>query len=399
MSSFDLNAILRLHTPLTSPRKAVFARAYDLCVKKTRRNIQILADHPKTYAFDQTGNYSKWPEDFFEIGNWTSSFFTGMALLSFEESKDTFFLKQVSRLSNHYAEKVTRRSLDTMHDLGFLYSLYSVGLHKITGSLEHRSIGIKAAEELAKRFNPNGGYIRAWGRMDDNSSDYAGLAIIDCMMNLPLLFWAGIETGNEFFKQVAMRHADMTAQYFVRRDHSVCHAYRFNIATGAAMGEDNYCGAGIGSHWARGTAWAIYGFALAYRYTKASRFLEIADKLAESFIIQLKSDLVPFWDFSVVTETRDSSAAAIAACGLYELSAYSANPCRYIEMADKIVENLASYHVDHDEEIPGILKDAQVGDHIDENRNVRPKNAYTSWGDYFLMEGLSRRLNNLSPFW
>lgn len=376
-------------------------KAYDLCVTKTRNNIAILADHPKTYSFDPDGDYAQWPEGFFEIGNWTSSFFTGMALIAFESTKDFDFLKQVNRLSGVYADKVNREALsvDTMHDLGFLYSLYSVALWKITGSTEHRAIGIKAAEELAKRFVPKGEYIRAWGRMNDDRDEYAGLAIIDCMMNLPLLFWASQETGNEYFKQIAIKHADTTAKVFIRSDNSVCHAYRFDLDTGKPAREDNYCGAGIGTHWARGTAWAIYGFAMAYRFTKDERYLEISQRLAKKFLSLLDDEIVPLWDFKIQTELRDSSAASIAAAGLYELSSLSVKTNNYAEQADRILHKLAKDYVDYNEKIHGVLSRAQVGNGIDVEKNVKSRNAYTSWGDFFLMEALARRLRNQPTYW
>jgi len=376
--------------------EAALQKAYDLCVSKTRRNIVILADHPQTYAFDKNGDYSQWKEGFFEIGNWTSSFFTGMALIAYETTKDAHFLNQLNRLSGVYTDKVSREAfaLDTMHDLGFLYSLYSVGLWKVTGSSTHRAVGIKAAETLAKRFIPNGEYIRAWGRMNDNSTDSAGLAIIDCMMNLPLLFWASKETLNAYFQQVAVKHADTTAACLIRADDTVCHAYRFDLKTGKPVREDNYCGANVGSHWARGTAWAIYGFAMAYRFTKDTRYLDISIRLSEKFLSLLDAEIVPIWDFREQTEIRDSSAASIAAAGLYELAALCTKANDYSEKADRLLIKLAKDYVDYNEQVPGVLSRAQVGDGVGKARN-----AFTSWGDYFLMEALARRLFKQATFW
>src|ERR1039457_5424954 len=147
----------------TAPRS--LQNAFDLCVRKTRSNIQRLANEPKTAALAVDGNYFGWQEGFFEIGNWTSSFFTGMALVAWRETEDEFFLQQVLRLAPWYRDKVFKHDADTMHDLGFLYSLYSVALFKLTGDRAHREVGLRAAEVLASRFIPAGGYLRAWGRM------------------------------------------------------------------------------------------------------------------------------------------------------------------------------------------------------------------------------------------
>src|SRR5947209_2423141 len=127
---------------------------YDLCVHKTRTNIQRLAEDPKSAAWAADGDYFNFKEGFYEIGNWTSSFFTGMALLAWRSTEDEFFVKQVLRLAPYYREKVFTRFMDTHHDLGFLYSPYSVALYKLTGDKEHRQIGVRAAELLAQRFNP-----------------------------------------------------------------------------------------------------------------------------------------------------------------------------------------------------------------------------------------------------
>ncbi|MFT3868458.1 MAG: glycoside hydrolase family 88 protein [Nibricoccus sp.] len=390
--------------PLTSTSESVstegLQKAYDLCVAKTHKNIQILADSPKTtYSFDKDGCYSRWPEGFFEIGNWTTSFFTGMALLAYESTHDSFFLKQLNRLTGVYTDKITRASMDTMHDLGFLYSLYSVGLWKITGSTEHRNLALKAAEELAKRYIPKGEYIRAWGRTDDNRDEYAGLAIIDCLMNLPLLFWASRETGNPFFHEIAIKHADTTAKSFVRKDYSVCHAYRFDLTTGQPDREDNYCGAGIGSHWARGTAWAVYGYSMTARYTGESRYRDLSQKIAERFLSLLDGETVPLWDFRIKTDIRDSSAASIMACGLYDLAEHGSSTQHFARYADTLLGKLTKDYVNYDLNIHGVLTRAQVGDGIDKDKNVKGREVYTSWGDYFLMEALARKLRKQKPYW
>jgi unsaturated chondroitin disaccharide hydrolase len=367
-------------------------------VEKARRNIVRLADQPKSGAFAVDGDYFKHPEGFFEIGNWTSSFFTGMALLAYATTKDAFFLQQVNRLAGVYREKVVTRGMDTMHDLGFLYSLYSVAACKLTGDRDHHQIALKAAEELAKRFAPEGGYIRAWGRMDDANPDFAGMAIIDCMMNLPLLFWAGRETGDGRFHEIAVRHADTTLRCFIRPDDSVYHSYQFDPVTGAPRHGDNHCGFDVETHWARGTAWAIYGFALAHGYTGDGKYLEVSLRLARKFIACLDEAVVPLWDFQLPPDAerlRDSSAAAIAVCGFDELLKHRPGDRLLGDTAAALLGRLCGGdYLDADGRCPGALKNGQVGDEV---RSA--KNAYTSWGDYFLMEALARRLHGQATFW
>ena len=380
-----------------------FRSAYSICIGKSATNMARLADRPMSGAFAADGNYFNFHEGFFDIGNWTSSFFTGMALLGFESSKDLALLREVNRLAVVYRDKVFVRNMDTMHDLGFLYTLYSVGLFKLTGDLNHRCTGLKAADELAKRFVPRGRYIRAWGRMDDAATEYAGLAIIDCMMNLPLLFWASEETGNDFYADIARMHADTTLANFLREDDSVYHAFRFDRATGAPARGENYCGHGVETQWARGTTWAIYGFALAYRYTKDTRYLEASRRVARKLLSLLDDTLVPVWDFRLsegMPPLLDTSAGAIAVCGFQELLEHDPEDRALADAALSLLGVLCADYVNPDPACPGILKGAQVGDGLlPGQRLYRARSVYTSWGDYYLMEALARHLYGMKSYW
>jgi unsaturated chondroitin disaccharide hydrolase len=372
-------------------------RAWDLCVGKTRKNIQRLADAPKAAAWAADGNYFACEEGFFDIGNWTSSFFTGMALMAWRETEDEFFLKQALRLAPYYRQKVFKCFLDTHHDLGFLYSLYSVPIYKLTGEKEHRDTGLRAAEVLSQRFNEKGNFIRAWG--NTNSDEFIDMSIIDCLMNLPLLYWATKESGNKKFHDIAVKHADTVLKVFVRPDYSVYHAYRFNLATGKPSHADNYGGCETESCWARGLAWAIYGFALSYGYTGDAKYLETSLSLAKYFIGHLDKEIVPMWDFKLSAKApgiRDASAASVSLCGLQELEKHGVVDFQVITAKHTILERLCSEdYLNFDLSIPGIQKNGQVGD----GSPGGAQNAYTSWGDYFLMEALSRQLSVPEVWW
>ena len=303
--------------------------------------------------------------------------------------------------------------METMHDLGFLYSLFAVYMHNLTGEEKYKTLAIKAADELAKRFNPFGNYIREWGRVDNCVPRYVdlelandhffqkgdGLAIIDCMMNLPLLFWASEATGNPFYKRVAICHADTTMKHFIREDFSVKHAFRFNPLTGESIGEENYCGYGVGSYWARGATWAIYGFAIAYRYTKREEYLDLSIKLCEKFVENCEDDFVPIWDFKLPKDApatacsvkdpyrdiakaentkfnRDTSACAIAICAIKEILKHKKVES-FEDYAKNATKSLIENYYNSDVNIPGILS---------EQNGWR---TYTSFGDYFFMEAIS----------
>ncbi|MGH7954317.1 MAG: hypothetical protein ACREFE_20670, partial [Limisphaerales bacterium] len=162
-----MNSINSKSKPVTIPvvlkTDDALQRAFDLCVRKTRTNIKQLADEPKAAPWAINGNYFEHEEGFYEIGNWTSSFFTGMALIAWRQTEDEHFLQQTLRLAPAYHKKVFTHFIETHHDLGFLYTLYSVALYKLTGDKTHREVGLRAAEVLFQRFNPTGGFIRAWG--------------------------------------------------------------------------------------------------------------------------------------------------------------------------------------------------------------------------------------------
>lgn len=372
--------------------------ALNVCIQKVRNNIRRLADDPKACAWAADGNYFNSTDGFYHINNWTTSFFTGMALLAWRLTGEFYFLKQLNRLAPHYRLKVFEHQADTMHDLGFLYSLYSVAIYKLTGDMAHREVALRAADVLAARFDARGKYIRAWGRMDVPDGEFAGLAIIDSMMNLPLLFWAAAESGKSRYRDIAIQHADTTLRHFVRADGSVFHAYRFDVKTGRPVGPDNYCGWTVGSHWARGTAWAIYGFALAFRYANEPRFLQTSLKLARKFFAALKGESLPAWDFYLPPEAqvlRDSSAAAIAVCGVQELLHHHLGDSALKEAAQSLLSVLCSAQcLDVDVSCPGVLRQAQVSD-----APGRAKNVYAIWGDYFFMEALTKAHVPLEMFW
>lgn len=372
---------------------APLQKAFDVCVGKSRANIRRLADEPKSAAWATDGNYFECKEGFYDIGNWTSSFFTGMALIAWRETEDESFLNQILRLTPHYREKVFSRCLDTHHDLGFLYTLYSVALYKLTGKSEHRDIGLRAADLLVQRFNPKGNFIRAWGRLDTDEPDFpANMAIIDCLMNLPLLYWAGNETTDKRYYEVATRHADTTVKCFVRSDDSVCHAYRFDLQSGNPIGPDNACGADKDSYWARGAAWAIYGFALSYGYTRDQKYLDASLRLARKFIAQLDKEVVPPWDFRLPANSqsvRDASAAVVAVCGFQELAKTHVADADILMAKRTLLDRVCSSdYLDFNDACPGVLKNGYGS-----------KRAYSSWGDYFLMEALSRELFQFEPWW
>jgi unsaturated chondroitin disaccharide hydrolase len=340
--------------------------------------------------------------------NWVTSFITGLAPLFYRVRKDGRYISWAEKYMDAYHTKIFRYPLETMHDIGFLYSPYSAALYRLTGDSEHRTVALKAADELLKRFDIKGKYIDAWGKMDGVGG--TGRAIIDCMMNIALLMWAHKETKHIIYKDVAVAHAETTRKYFIRDDFSVAHSYDFNRATGEMSGENNGCGYENGSHWARGTAWAAYGFAILARYTDRDDYAELAANIFEKYKSEMKGGYVPVWDFRLPKdkpaaicgsatadwdetspENRkfnvDTSAAAIMSCALLELYERTRNE-DYRDFADNTLKTLCRPEFfNADPNIPGILK-KQNG-----------QTAYTLFGDFFFCEALQRLLYNTKTCW
>ncbi len=213
-------------------------------------------------------------------------------------------------------------SLDNTHDLGFIFLPSVVQAYRHTKDPKYREAAINAAKMLVKRFNENGNFIRAWGSL--KSDDRAGWTIIDTMLNLELLFWATQETGDYTYYDIAYKHALTCLKNTVRNDFSSYHVVEYNTKTGEVISKRTHQGANDNSTWARGQAWGIYGFAVAYKYTQDERFLNASKKMSDYFLNKLPSDLVPYWDLTDAGKdtVRDASAGAIAANGMRILCDY-----------------------------------------------------------------------------
>ncbi|MBK1827623.1 glycoside hydrolase family 88 protein [Haloferula rosea] len=383
---------------LATPCMTDVESALGASISKIRKFFPSLVASPASWGFDRAGHYSDRNESFYHIDNWTTSFFAGMALIASAAADDPELLDVVGGLKENYEEKIGRHGKDTMHDLGFLFSLYSVALYRRTGEERHRETGLRAARLLADRFIEPGDYIRAWGRMDDSSCKYQGLAIVDSLMNLPLLYWAAKEEGDTRLRDIAIRHTNTTLKHFVRPDGSVFHAFRFDPETGSPLGGDNYCGLDIDSHWARGASWAMYGFALGFRHTGDASYLAAARKVAEKFVNELDGVGVPVWDFSLAhedTAIRDSSAAAIACCAIQELDRLGEATPALLEGKERMIRALCSERfLDSTTARAGLLREGEVGDGQGSFISV-----YTSWGDYFFTQAVAEECGYAVDFW
>jgi hypothetical protein len=320
--------------------------------------------------------------------SWTSGFYSGSLWQLYEWSKEP----KLKDLAIQWMKPIEKEKLDsTTHDLGFkLYCSYGHAFG-ITGRSEYKEVFLQAAETLITRFNPNVGAIRSW---DHHQEEWKYPVIVDNMLNLELLFEATKMTGDSTFYYLAVAHATTTMNNHFREDNSSYHVVSFDPSSGKVEKKNTHQGAHHESSWSRGQAWGLYGFTMAYRYTKKDVFLRQAEKIA-SYIMShpnLPSDGIPYWDFdapAIPDEPRDVSAAAVTASALLELCDYSpGNVKDYITLVDKI---LMSLEQEKYQAIKGpFILDHSVGSVPGEFEVDVP----ITYADYYYLEALQRRIKH-----
>ena len=358
--------------------------AIQYVLKKIDENLETF-----TYKFPSAasrGNvYDAW-----ENTDWTACFWTGMIWLAYDYTKDEKYRKVAEIQLESYRNRIEKRIAVETHDLGFLYSLSCVLAYQLTGNEEAKATALLAAEVLMERYFEKAGIIQAWGSMDDPTQ--RGRMIIDCCMNLPLLYWASEQTGNPKYFNAARSHVKQAEKYIVREDASTYHTFYMNPETGEPRFGKTAQGFSDTSCWSRGQAWAIYGFPLSYGYTKDPELLEMTKKVANYFLNRLPEDEVCYWDliFTSGPEERDSSSVPIVACGLLELIQYlpseDSDRLLYKKVAEKMIGSLADNYTTKDcQESNGILLHAVYGK--PQGNGIDECNI---WGDYYYLEALTR---------
>ena len=357
------------------------------------RNLDVFTDAFPTPS-SQGGVYAA-----MDNTEWTNGFWTGMLWLAYEASGEGRYRQAAERQVTSFADRIAREINVDHHDLGFLYSLSCVSAWKLTGNLEAREAALAAARRLMTRYLPTAGIIQAWGDLSD--PEQAGRMIIDCNLNLPLLYWAGQETGDPTFKLAADRHIAQAARFIVRPDASTFHTFYMDPRTGQPVRGATHQGFSDDSCWARGQAWGISGFPLVHRYKADPALIDLAARLANYFLNRLPDDLICCWDlvFTDPPHERDSSAAAIAACGLLELAKALplSDPDRaaYESAALSMVSTLGErYLLPLGEPGTGVLAHGVY--HMPNRVGV---DEACLWGDYFFLEALVRLTRVWEPYW
>lgn len=324
---------------------------------------------------------------------WTNGFWGGLMWLMHHETGIGKYA-EIANISEGYLDRGFQEFYGLHHDVGFMWLPTSVANYRVTKNPESRKRALHAANLLAGRFNLAGRFIRAWNDLDEG--DTRGWAIIDCMFNIPLLYWATEETGDPRYKQIAMAHADTAMTAFVRPDGSVNHIVEFDPFNGGVVRTHGGQGYGEGSSWTRGQTWALYGYMMSYIHTGKDEYLQTAKRVAHYFMANIPdSGIIPV-DFRQPAEPvlEDDTAAAIAACGLIEIAKAVAEAERgmYLNAVLKLLQALEP-RCDWTEENDSIV--LLGSEAYFRNRHHHP----IIYGDYYFLEALLKLKGNDLYLW
>ncbi|MGJ7907503.1 glycoside hydrolase family 88 protein [Actinopolyspora sp. H202] len=356
-------------------RAANYARALDFCVER----IRALA--PEVTGYPERTEFEKWVYN--DDGGWVGGFWPGQLWLAHLHSGDA----ELGRHARRSASGLERRATDTStHDLGFLFYPSWVTAWRITGERAWLDGALRAADTLTRRYNERGRFLRAWGELDDPHR--AGWVIVDTMMNLDLLLLAAEVTGQRRYAEIATAHADTTARQLVREDGSTCHVFEFDPESGRPLRQRTAQGYSATSCWARGQSWAVYGFTTVFRRTGQRRFLDVARRVADHLVRSLPPEHVPVWDYRspyAPYDVRDSSAGAVAACGLLDLATVTGHG-RYRATAERMLAALeSSCSTRESDRAEGVL-----GRGTSNRPAERGIEVSLPYGDYYYAEALTR---------
>lgn len=326
---------------------------------------------------------------------WGEGFWCGMLWLAYEATGDKKYRAMAESLLESYYIRIEQKLGVNHHDMGFVFMPSCVAAYKLTGNERAKEAALMAAEHLMTRYHEEGGYIQAWGNVGEQLR-----LIIDCMNNIPLLYWASEVTGNLKYYEAAKKHAYATMKNIIREDGSTYHTYYFN-ADGTPSHGSTHQGVSDDSCWARGQAWSVSGLPLSYKYLQDDAIIPVFEKVTNYFLNNLPGDYVPYWDLSFKDgdeEEKDSSAAAIAVCGILEMLPNIKNEKAkevYEGAVDAMMYSLyENYSTKDTPESNGLLLHAVYSK--PHNNGVDECNI---WGCYYYMEALVRMLKCTKAYW
>lgn len=357
-------------------------RQYSLMLQQIGREGKVRI--PKT--IDKLGRMVYIP-----IDDWCSGFFPGSLCYLYQLTNDKSWLLQ----SKRFTETLDSiQYLTWHHDVGFMIGSSYLNIYRLNPNKAYKKAIIQTAKSLCTRFRKKAGVIQSWNvdRGWQSKRGWTCPVIIDNMMNLELLFEATRLSGDSTYWKVAVSHANKTLENQFRKDGSCYHVVDYDPNNGAVLHRQTAQGYADNSAWARGQAWAVYGYTVCYRYTHDRKYLDQAVKTL-NFVMQnpnLPEDLIPYWDFdapNIPNEPRDASSAACIASALYEMNNYLPDN-GYTSLADRIIRSLSSpeYRAPLGKNGCFLLMHS-VGSIPHNNEIDVPLN----YADYYFLEALTRR--------
>jgi unsaturated chondroitin disaccharide hydrolase len=363
---------------------SLFEDSFSTAKKKVKG---LIAKNPDFYPmYTQDG---KWKHEGPAWTHWCDGFLPGLMWIFAKRHGATeegdYWMEQAIR----YSKPLEHRKYDRdVHDLGFIFLSTYYRWYNLTHDPELQQVLIDAGRTLAMRFKDKGQYLRSF--VSDDS------LFIDIMMNVGIIFYAARETDDKRLRDIAMRHCLTTRRFLVRGDGSTSHEGLFDLETGEFLKQTTHQGWRGDSCWARGLTWALYGFGTSFEYSRDPRMLETAERCADFYITKTPADGIPPWDYDAPADSRklvDTSAAAIAAAGLFRLCRLLPDPVKghfYFTTALRILRTLCQKYVGHEDAYEGILKGGVY--HIHKGLGV---NESVMWGEYFFVEALSLALRQI----
>ncbi|XZH20338.1 glycoside hydrolase family 88 protein [Clostridium perfringens] len=373
--------------------RAEVKNAIDLVIKQIDANMEYFKEKFPSSA-TKNNQYG-----IIENIEWTDGFWTGLLWLAYEYTGDEKYRELADKNVASFKNRVEKDIELDHHDLGFLYSLATVSGYKLTGSEDAREASIKAANKLISRYQEKGEFIQAWGEL--GSKDHYRF-IIDCLLNIPLLYWASDETGDAKYRNIANKHFVTSCNNVIRDDASAFHTFYMENETGKPLRGVTRQGYSDDSAWARGQAWGVYGIPLNYRYTRNESCFNLYEGMTNYFLNRLPKDNVCYWDLIFNDgddHSKDSSAAAIAVCGMHEMNKYlpevDENKEVYKYAMHNILRSLIENYMNPEIE-PGkpVLLHGVYSWHS--GKGVDEGNI---WGDYFFLEALIRFYKDWNLYW
>lgn len=365
-------------------------RELNYCNKQIQKTLNHIGDTtmiPRNVLTGQT----HWNLVPVRIDEWTIGFWPGILWYNYENTKDENILSS----AKHYTEILEPLSLLPAydHDLGFqLFCSYGNG-YRLTGDERYKQIILNAADTLATLFNPKAGTILSWPR-EVEPNNWPHNTIMDNMLNLEMLYWAAANGENKELYDIATKHAETTMKYQFREDGGNYHVVVYDTIDGHFIKGITHQGYADETMWARGQAWAIYGYTMVYRETKDKKFLRFAEKVSDIYLKRLPEDFVPYWDFDapiISDELKDASAAAITASALIELAQLEDTHAKAKEYQDAALHMLVSLSSAEyqSREINSAFLLRSVG-HKPKGSEV---NSSINYADYYYIEALTRLKN------